>query len=66
MSALTKDELIKHVEKLMSGVWTDQEKKSLLTDLKYSVACPAHEVHDIILQSEGLTAEQILDKLLEG
>jgi hypothetical protein len=62
---LTRDELVSRVDRLLSGEWDDEEMERLFSEIAENVPCPFPEIQGVIFHTEGLTAEQMVDKMLD-
>lgn len=65
MSALDRDQLVRRVERLLSGKWDDQEMEQLFREISENVPCPFARIQHYIFHTEGLTPEQMVDKMLQ-
>jgi hypothetical protein len=61
---LTKEELVIRVERLLSGAWDDAEMEHLFSEIAESVPCPFPEIQGHIFHTEGLTPEEIVERML--
>lgn len=61
---LSQEELIQHVERLLSGQWDEAEMERLFREISTSVPCPFAEIQEYIFYSEGLTPKEIVQNML--
>jgi hypothetical protein len=64
MPKLAKADIVQRVERLLSGEWDDDEMERLFRDISENVPCPFPKIQQYIFQTEGLSSEEIVDKML--
>jgi len=62
---LTKAELVRRVERLMSGRWNDNEMEALFREIGENVPCPRSSIQGYIFHSkDDADAETIVGRML--
>lgn len=60
---LTQEQIIFHIERLLSGEWDQQAFNHLHNEIRASVPCPEAQITDIIFNREGLTPTQMAEAM---
>ena len=60
----SQSDLVDRVKRLLSGEWDDEEMEQLFAEIAANVPCPFAEIQGYIFHSDGLSPEEMVERML--